>query len=481
MRILALVLATVTVLAGEEPRSPAAVEAELWAMVPEPWRPVPVAALAEADIGKRIIAAGRAVDGPSVDEESLWQAYQDAAAWWKPWPTGAAADALLAWMEAPERAEAPAILDRALEAEAGRTAGPMVPGPVASPGRDLMRFLVLRCRRAVEVGDGERAEIELRRMSGLGRSLRGGQGGLGLLLDCALASQATHAVIAVAARTAPDAATIGRLRRLIPPAEAPADGFFPRMVLGDLIPVLARAPEDGDRWVRDLQGMHLSGALLRERMRDTTGSSAPVSDRSAIFALAGNPAALDRKATVELALSLLSVIGSADGGDAWTQGPVRDLVEEVGQAGCYLNPAHDLMADLISRPDTAGDAPGMPVGAVRREDGDFRLLAGRPNPIGKILVGLQVSALPILIDSGRAHEARYRMAHLALSLIERRIGHGELPASLPPAAPVDPFTGKPFRWDASRCLLWSVGRNRTDEQGDPRKDDVLRLHAESAP
>ena len=481
MRILLLALIAASVLFGGEPQTTADIEAELWNMVPEKWRPTSPVANQGRDSGELIIAAGSPVNGPSVDEEPLWQAYLAASSWKKPWPTGGSAEVLLTWLDAPGRAGSAAILDQALALGARRPAARNASDPVIGPGRDLMRYLVIRCRRAVETGDLTQAEDELRRISGLCRIMRGGYGGIGLLIDISLAAYAIDAVVGVAVKAPPDPVVIERLRKLVPPAEDLSVDFIPRMLLGDLIPSLATSPVDGDLWVQNLQGMHLNSALLREKMRDTTGATTPASDRSAIFALAGNPVALDRKETVRLALAMLTAISSSDGKAAWKQGPVRDLVDDTQHASGHLFPAADLMNDVIGSVGKGGNTQEAQAEAARRADADFRRLAAQPNPVGKITVGIQLSALPMLLDSGSGNAARIRMAHLALSLLDHRARHGAFPVELPADAPTDPFSHAPFRWDASRRLLWSVGKNGTDEQGDRRKDDVMRLHAEPDP
>ena len=39
--------------------------------------------------------------------------------------------------------------------------------------------------------------------------------------------------------------------------------------------------------------------------------------------------------------------------------------------------------------------------------------------------------------------------------------------------PLDPFSGRPYRWDAGRSLLWSVGADGKDDQGDAATDLIL--------
>lgn len=84
MRFLLLALIAASMLSGGDAQLTAEIEAELWNMVPEQWRPTPPVATQGRDSGERIVAAGSPVDGPSVDEEPLWQAYLAASSWRKP-------------------------------------------------------------------------------------------------------------------------------------------------------------------------------------------------------------------------------------------------------------------------------------------------------------------------------------------------------------------------------------------------------------
>lgn len=478
MRVLLLVLVVASVLCGSEAQSPPEIEAELWTIVPASWRPLPASSADPAqDPSELIIAAGKAVVSPSpLDDETLWRSFMDATTWRKAWPTGAAADALQAWLDAPERRDATTLLERAMALGARCPLPANATDPVTSPGGDLMRFLAVTARRAVEAGDFAAAEADLRRMAGLYRIIRGDSGPMGLIVDLSRAQSVVNSAIGIAVRMPPDRASIARLRALVPLTESPPGEAMPRVLLSSLIPALAKASEEGDRWVQDLQGMHLKAALLREQMRETTGSTTPASERSGIFALAGLPHALDRRATVELAVQLLTSIQASQGKDAWMRGPVHDLIEETGHAGDVLDPTHDLVQDLTATLGKAGNQASDPE-PWRQANVDFRRMAGQPNPLGRIMVSIHLSTLPFLLDSVRVVVARSRMTQLALTLLDHRVQYGMLPDVLPADAPVDPFTETAFHWDPVRQLLWSVGRNGVDDAGDRRKDEAVSLSA----
>ena len=50
---------------------------------------------------------------------------------------------------------------------------------------------------------------------------------------------------------------------------------------------------------------------------------------------------------------------------------------------------------------------------------------------------------------------------------------GKLPAGDRPWSIPDPFSGRPYRWDENRGLLWSLGIDGQDGGGDPATDLVL--------
>lgn len=88
-------------------------------------------------------------------------------------------------------------------------------------------------------------------------------------------------------------------------------------------------------------------------------------------------------------------------------------------------------------------------------------------------------------DAGGLAAARACMFGFGCRLFRLKTGAypetlAELAAKLPEhfkELPADPFTGKPFlyRRTASGCLIWSVGSDRADDGGDPKKDFVFEL------
>jgi hypothetical protein len=81
---------------------------------------------------------------------------------------------------------------------------------------------------------------------------------------------------------------------------------------------------------------------------------------------------------------------------------------------------------------------------------------------------------------------RIHFARLATALVAYYADQGEYPPNLDVLAPrymralpVDPFNKEPFHYrkEEKRCLIWSVGFNGTDNQGNPEqgKDIVMQM------
>lgn len=85
-----------------------------------------------------------------------------------------------------------------------------------------------------------------------------------------------------------------------------------------------------------------------------------------------------------------------------------------------------------------------------------------------------------LVDTDRA-DRRLTVTAIAVRLYQA--DHGRLPrdlrevaeSGLLPAVPIDPFDNRPLRYLPDRGLLYSVGRNATDDGGEFSRDQVVRL------
>ncbi|HVC98075.1 MAG TPA: hypothetical protein VND64_30675 [Pirellulales bacterium] len=102
------------------------------------------------------------------------------------------------------------------------------------------------------------------------------------------------------------------------------------------------------------------------------------------------------------------------------------------------------------------------------------------NPVGRLLVE-RGACMPMVNPSTVARSPAEELAtkvSLAIRLYFDRFGRapselGELVAAgLLPQQPIDPFDGLPLRYSRERGLLWSVGFDRIDGNGDPSGDYV---------
>lgn len=110
----------------------------------------------------------------------------------------------------------------------------------------------------------------------------------------------------------------------------------------------------------------------------------------------------------------------------------------------------------------------------------WRLLG--PNGLGEIYVIIQAERQVFIEGGTRLSECAGRGTRLSLALRLYELEHGELPERLEAlaphwleAVPVDPYDGRPFRYDRTRRLVYSAGPNRRDDGGGVRgnSDDVL--------
>ena len=120
-------------------------------------------------------------------------------------------------------------------------------------------------------------------------------------------------------------------------------------------------------------------------------------------------------------------------------------------------------------------------GAPPAAPGFFATTLGR-NCGGIRLVTVAQFGLSIRSRFVEGFTANRRLTQAAIAIRLHEVAHGRRPASLAelspdilPAVPLDPYDGKPLRYDAKRGILWSVGANRIDDLGDEDKDIRLWL------
>ncbi len=112
------------------------------------------------------------------------------------------------------------------------------------------------------------------------------------------------------------------------------------------------------------------------------------------------------------------------------------------------------------------------------------------NALGELLVWqFGTSSFSPMMKANAAQKAHDSLLAAKLALREYDEMHGKLPESLDALVPeflselpVDWMDGQPIRYDAARAVLWSIGADLVDDDGDPRKhhDECLELKWKSA-
>lgn len=105
------------------------------------------------------------------------------------------------------------------------------------------------------------------------------------------------------------------------------------------------------------------------------------------------------------------------------------------------------------------------------------------NGVGRILLGIYDPACESINKSHFSGRTETSLTRAYLLLRAHQLREKEWPAKLADALPADPppdaildfFSDQPLRYSRERGLLWSVGPDGTDNDGDPAKDMVLNL------
>ena len=99
----------------------------------------------------------------------------------------------------------------------------------------------------------------------------------------------------------------------------------------------------------------------------------------------------------------------------------------------------------------------------------------RPNVVGRLLRIMLIPPAGITLERKCRYESLLAGAKLATACHRFAQENGRLPETLQAlvpeylaAVPRDPYDGEPFRYSAEKGLVWSVGKNLTDEGGSTR-------------
>lgn len=93
------------------------------------------------------------------------------------------------------------------------------------------------------------------------------------------------------------------------------------------------------------------------------------------------------------------------------------------------------------------------------------------NPSGKLLYeSFGLARLKRVVERSALVRALYDLVRLSASL---RVKGSRESSEGPDTGAPDPFSGRPYRWDPGRSILWSVGADGKDDQGDSGSDLIL--------
>jgi hypothetical protein len=167
-------------------------------------------------------------------------------------------------------------------------------------------------------------------------------------------------------------------------------------------------------------------------------------------ALAGHPNPFDAPATVKLEASLYQA--SID----FATHPSQTREKPSALMGRVLQGVPDI-------PGTGDTPPPASLGETLKK---------MDNPLGKMFCKLTFSGDDLMRLVGQS-EAWLDSTRLALAIEIYRRDKGKLPSVLSdlvasgilPSLPLDPFSERPYGYDATRAILWSIGADRHDDGG----------------
>lgn len=133
------------------------------------------------------------------------------------------------------------------------------------------------------------------------------------------------------------------------------------------------------------------------------------------------------------------------------------------------------MAEALEAWDATADALDAVLAATPDDGGaTWRAAKELPQP-DNVFLRLFTVAWSMIVSQDANARACSRVARAALAVAEHLARRGTLPSALSnlvpdflPAVPLDPWDGKPLRYEAGK--VWSVGRNGIDDGGTPPDD-----------
>jgi hypothetical protein len=364
------------------------------------------------------------------------------------------------------------LLDRALEAPKWiRPLGDVYWRPSSNEvwmSMNLSRALTTRAKLRLEDGQSKSAVDDLVRARDLGdRLLDAELTAADWLVATALQARANRA-IQIAAQH--DRLSQNDLKRILKRVSPPPD----------------RLRQYAAMLRTDFQGVLLNGIAKDNRLLETLPPDPKQDDSkqktSRLFQqmLEGHREPFDRAATVREA-SRLYVEAVRNTDRPW--GSQDDLDMEDPSLKAW---PEDFSGGYM---DELDDSAQVSPGDVHRAKA---ALAGISNPYGRFLLASDYFLSPALPSQARKQLVDDQASAVIVAARLFSLRHGRFPTALSElvkerllsAEPVDPFSGRPFLYDAARTRFWSVGPNGKDDGGELRtkmfdipKDVVYPLDA----
>lgn len=317
--------------------------------------------------------------------------------------------------------------------------------PLQASTKAIAQALVLRAHVRLAEGKSAAAARDLMAAREVGRRYGDSESALiGWLVGVAIEAIANRAIQRAAFDPAMDTRTARTLLRSIPPSSR-ADRAYQRSLRSEF-----------------------DGYFLRIVAQSATPGSEmnPMGQPKFVTSqvLAGHPRPIDPRATARDASRLVAEV-IRNGERKWS----AQVSVEAG-ASRYADDWPEEMTPFGDEEDGKKPTPAQ----IARTRQALRRV---PNPYGRLLIGQLLPVFDGAVQASFKQRADREATRLTLAARLYALRHGgKLPPSLPAlvsadilsAVPTDPFSDRPFRYDAVRRVFWSVGPNGRDDGGKDR-------------
>lgn len=253
---------------------------------------------------------------------------------------------------------------------------------------------------------------------------------------------------------------------------------------------MASAPEGGPEWAKELENYSLISGRIAAQVAPTVGTlTQEIEPHPEFQLLATHERVLYRESTIRARVDWANKMTKSQPAN-WAEaelildGPLaHDLEQKAGSAiGLFTRSFESLTNAALGKSDDAA--------ATNKAKNDAKMIADLSrlfrddaNPMGVILNAAATGSMKSSVSMVFDYEAKRRLTRMALAVSLRRIQLGRWPASsdeitvpgIMVAVPLDPYDGKPLRYDPVNQVIWSVGKDMVDDGGESPMDIVLKL------